>query len=147
MSHGGDEAPRTRPPRRAADKRADLEAAARQAAAWMAAGKPVTVIRGVFDLPGAEVARELDRVARHGRVIVAVLDDAAAAPRSRSPVLPAEERAVIVAGLRAADLVFVLDAAAAGEGLERRFAGAGLIDASDGTNAVARIRARLGLPA
>ncbi len=145
----GGAADRAGTPRRAGTKRVGFDEATRRAAEWLRAGEGVTVVHGAFDLPGAAHARELERIRRGGaRVIVAVVDDVTAAAMlgAGSPVLPAEERAVIVAGLRAVDVVFVLDAGMSARAIATRVPGVAVV-ASAAANAVAELRARRGRPA
>jgi bifunctional ADP-heptose synthase (sugar kinase/adenylyltransferase) len=96
---------------RAAEKQVTLSRASELVAAWRAAGETVVLARGVFDLLWVRHARYLGAARALGtRLVVAVSSDAsAAAPGRPRPVLGAEHRATLVAGLRAVDLVVVLE--------------------------------------
>jgi len=88
------------------------EVARERAAAWRAAGEKVVLATGVFDLLEAGDARYLATARTLGtRLIVAVYGDDAAARLEGPgrPVVPAADRARLVASLRAADLVVVFE--------------------------------------
>lgn len=102
--------------RAAAPKIVGLEATRTTAVAWRAAGEPVVLARGAFDLLDAGTVRHLAAARAAGRLIVVVLGDRAAARAPGAPVLPAADRAALVAALRAVDRVTIVeeaDAAAA----------------------------------
>ena len=109
-------------PRRAADKRLGEAAAARLVAAWRADGQRVVLANGVFDLLHVGHVRYLEEARRHGdRLVVAVNGDEATARMKGPgrPVLPATERAALVAALRCVDLVVVFEEPTADGVLER----------------------------
>jgi len=108
--------------RRAADKLVDAAAAARLVAGWRAAGERVVLANGVFDLLHVGHVRYLEDARRQGqRLVVAVNGDAATARMKGHgrPVLPASERASLVAALRCVDAVLVFEQHTADEVLER----------------------------
>jgi len=98
--------------RRAAAKIVTREHAATMAAAWRGQGLRVVLANGVFDLLHVGHARYLAGArALGGRLIVGVNGDAAtrALKGPGRPVLPAGDRAALVAALRAVDLVVVFE--------------------------------------
>jgi cytidyltransferase-like protein len=102
--------------------------AVRRSAEWRASGARVVLAEGAFDLLSAGHVRFLaDARSRGQRLIVLVLGDRSAASLGRGrPVLSAEERARLVAGLRGVDLVVTVerdeaDALAAELGAADRF--------------------------
>ena len=98
--------------RRAAGKRVSLAEAARVVAEWKASGERVVRANGVFDLIHVGHARYLPAAGELGdRLVVAINDDAATAALKGPgrPVVPADDRAALVAALRAVDLVVVFD--------------------------------------
>jgi len=99
-----------KPPRAA--RVVSREDARRQAAGWRAAGEVVVLANGVFDLLHVGHARYLAGAAALGtRLIVAVNGDASAHALKGAgrPVMPAAERARLVAALRPVDLVVVFE--------------------------------------
>jgi bifunctional ADP-heptose synthase (sugar kinase/adenylyltransferase) len=102
--------------RAAAGKVVSLEDARASAASWRAGGERIVLARGAFDLLDAGLVRHLSGARAAGRLVVAVYGDRAAARGPGTPVLPAADRAALVAALRAVDLVVIVeeaDAAAA----------------------------------
>jgi rfaE bifunctional protein nucleotidyltransferase chain/domain len=98
--------------RRAADKLLAPDAAARAVAAWRAGGLRVVLANGVFDLLHVGHVRYLEDARRAGdRLVVGVNGDAATARMKGAgrPVLPATERALLVASLRCVDAVTVFE--------------------------------------
>jgi bifunctional ADP-heptose synthase (sugar kinase/adenylyltransferase) len=99
-------------PRAIADKLLAADAVDARLREWSAARETVAVVRGVFDVPHAAHARLLARTRaeeRATRLLVAVLDDrAAAAQRSMPPILDASHRATVVAALGVVDGVTVV---------------------------------------
>ncbi len=98
--------------RRAVDKRRSLAEVAEDVRAWRAAGQRVVLANGVFDLLHVGHVRYLNDARRSGdRLVVAVNGDASTARLKGAgrPVLPAEERACLVAALRAVDAVVVFE--------------------------------------
>jgi len=86
--------------------------AAARAAEWRAAGERVVLANGVFDLLHVGHVRYLEGARALGtRLIVAVNGDRAAAELKGAgrPVLPAAERARLVAALRAVDAVVIFE--------------------------------------
>lgn len=98
--------------RRAASKIVSLARAAAMTEAWRAQGVRVVLANGVFDLVHVGHARYLAGArALGGRLVVGVNGDRAAAALKGPgrPVLPATDRAALVAALRAVDLVVVFE--------------------------------------
>ena len=107
---------------RAAAKRMTAAEAARAVAAWHAHGARVVLANGVFDLLHVGHVRYLEGARRQGdRLVVAVNGDAATARLKGAgrPVLPATERAALVAALRCVDAVVVFEEPSADAILER----------------------------
>ena len=91
------------------------ERAAESARRWREAGERVALARGDFDLLTVDHVHQLSAVrARADRLVVAVRGDRAAGGAPGRPVLPARDRAALVAALRGVDLVLVLEDAPAG---------------------------------
>jgi hypothetical protein len=93
---------------------AEVAAALAAIEAWRAEGRRVAWLAGAFDVLNAGHVRAL--AAARGsadRLLAAVWCDSGAAERlgSGRPVLPAAERARLVAALRGVDLVVIADAA------------------------------------
>lgn len=91
---------------------AGLAEAAARCAAWRAAGQRVVLTNGCFDLLHVGHVRYLADARRLGdRLVVALNDDASvrALKGPGRPILPAAERAELLAALRAVDLVTVFD--------------------------------------
>jgi rfaE bifunctional protein nucleotidyltransferase chain/domain len=89
-----------------------VEAAAKDAAKWRESGERVVLANGVFDLLHVGHARYLAGARERGdRLIVAVNGDRAAARQKGAgrPVLPAAERARIVAAFAGVDRVVVFE--------------------------------------
>jgi bifunctional ADP-heptose synthase (sugar kinase/adenylyltransferase) len=96
---------------RSAARVVSVDQARARAAAWRAAGERVVLAVGDFDPLEAGDARAL-AMARAGgtRLIAAVRGDRLSASRGAGrPLVAAADRARLVAGLRAVDLVLVLD--------------------------------------
>jgi rfaE bifunctional protein nucleotidyltransferase chain/domain len=96
--------------RRGREKIVSRDRAVATVAAWQRAGDTVVFANGVFDLLHVGHVRYLTGARQSGtRLVVGINDDRSAAElkgRGR-PVLPAEERALLIASLRAVDLVVV----------------------------------------
>jgi rfaE bifunctional protein nucleotidyltransferase chain/domain len=108
--------------RRAADKLLGVAEAAQAVAAWRAGGGRVVLANGVFDLLHVGHVRYLEGARAQGdRLVVAVNGDAATARLKGAgrPVLPAVERAALVAALRCVDAVVVFEELRADGVLER----------------------------
>lgn len=88
-----------------------LEEAARSCSRWRAERRPTVLAVGIFDLLRAGHARFLEAARRLGeRLVVAVRADASANRFGPpGPVLPASDRARLVAALRGVDAVVVFD--------------------------------------
>ena len=96
--------------------------AAQAVATWRAGGARVVLANGVFDLLHVGHVRYLEGARREGdRLVVAVNGDAATARLKGvgRPVLPATERAALVASLRCVDAVVVFEEPSADAILER----------------------------
>jgi rfaE bifunctional protein nucleotidyltransferase chain/domain len=92
--------------------RVALDEAARQAAAWRAEGRRLVLANGCFDLLHVGHVRYLEDARRLGdRLVVAVNGDASVRRLKGPgrPLLPAAERAELLAALAAVDLVVVFD--------------------------------------
>jgi D-glycero-beta-D-manno-heptose 1-phosphate adenylyltransferase len=108
--------------RRAATKLLSEPAAAQAVASWRARGFRVVLANGVFDLLHVGHVRYLEEARRQGdRLVVAVNGDAATARMKGAgrPVLPATERAALVAALRCVDAVVVFEEPTADGVLDR----------------------------
>lgn len=93
-----------------AGKILSMEAAQRTIAAWRARGERIVMANGCFDPLHVGHARYLDGARELGdRLVVAVNDDAgtAALKGPGRPVMPAADRARLLAALRAVDAVVV----------------------------------------
>jgi D-beta-D-heptose 7-phosphate kinase/D-beta-D-heptose 1-phosphate adenosyltransferase len=91
---------------------ASREAAARQVQAWHAAGRAVVFTNGVFDLLHAGHVEYLEAARALGDALVVGLNSDASARRlkgERRPLVPAVERAEILAALECVDLVVEFD--------------------------------------
>lgn len=91
---------------------ASLADAAARCAAWRAAGLRIVLTNGCFDLLHVGHVRYLADARRLGdRLVVALNDDASvrALKGAGRPILPAAERAELLAALRTVDLVTVFD--------------------------------------
>jgi len=81
-----------------------------QAAVWRAAGEKITLANGTFDLLHVGHIRYLQAAAAlGGRLVVAVNDDASvrALKGEGRPLMPAAERAELLAALRGVDAVVI----------------------------------------
>ncbi len=90
----------------------DLNACARLAADWRRQGLTLVFTNGHFDLLHAGHARYLQAAREMGdRLIVGLNSDASTRRRKgpTRPILPQEERALLLAALRAVDAVIVWD--------------------------------------
>src|SRR5262245_37165916 len=108
--------------RRASSKHMNVAEAAQAVAGWRAGGARVVLANGVFDLLHVGHVRYLEDARRLGdRLIVAVNGDHATARLKGPgrPVLPAAERAALVAALRCVDAVVVFEEPSADAILER----------------------------
>ena len=119
--------------------------AAESARAWRAAGERVALARGDFDLLNVDHVRQLAAArARAARLVVAVRDDrSAGAGAAGRPVLPARDRAALVAALRGVDLVTIVGAP---DGGASEPAGDFDVEVAGGRDAAARVRAAGGTP-
>ena len=108
--------------RLAASKLYDVAGAAAAVAAWRSQGMRVVLANGVFDLLHVGHVRYLEDARAQGdRLIVAINGDEATARMKGAgrPVLPATERAALVAALRCVDAVVVFEEPTADAILER----------------------------
>ncbi len=108
--------------RLAASKLLDVADAVATVAAWRAQGSRVVLANGVFDLLHVGHVRYLEDARAQGdRLIVAINGDVETARMKGAgrPVLPATERAALVAALRCVDAVVVFDEPTADAILER----------------------------
>ncbi len=106
------------PPPAAPGVAVDLADAAARCAAWRAAGLAVVVTNGCFDLLHVGHARYLAAARALGdRLVVAVNGDGSvrALKGPGRPIVPAAERAELLAALRCVDLAVVFDTATAVE--------------------------------
>lgn len=90
------------------DRIVSWDAAAAQRAAWAAAGKRVVFTNGCFDILHAGHVRLLEAARAAGDTLVVGLNDDASVRRLKGParpINPAADRAEVLAGLRAVDLV------------------------------------------
>ena len=96
------------------------EEAIRRRAAWREAGKAVVLTNGCFDLLHVGHLRYLEAARSFGHLVVAVNSDRSVREWKgpERPVVPAAERAELVAALRCVDLVTIFDEAT-GEALLR----------------------------
>jgi rfaE bifunctional protein nucleotidyltransferase chain/domain len=97
---------------------ADLDAAARLCAHWQADGRRVVLTNGCFDLIHVGHTRYLAQARALGDRLVVALngDDGVRALKGEGrPVVPAAERAELLAALRAVDLVIVFESPTAVE--------------------------------
>lgn len=96
----------------AADRVAARAEAVRICGAWRAAGERVVLTNGCFDLLHVGHVRYLAAARALGdRLVVALNDDASvhALKGAGRPIVPASERAEVLAALRSVDLVTVFD--------------------------------------
>lgn len=94
------------------DRIVSLQAAAAAAAAARGAGKTVVLTNGCFDLFHAGHLHCLEQARRAGDLLIVALNSDASVRRLKGPgrpILPAPERAELLAGLRVVDLVFLFD--------------------------------------
>lgn len=108
--------------RLAASKLLDVAGATAAVAAWRSQGMRVVLANGVFDLLHVGHVRYLnDARAQGDRLIVAINGDVETARMKGAgrPVLPALERAALVASLRCVDAVVVFEEPTADAVLER----------------------------
>lgn len=90
----------------------EVNAAARLAATWQAAGQVVVFTNGHFDLLHAGHLHYLQAARALGdRLLVAVNSDASTRARKGPlrPILPQEERAALLAALRCVDALILID--------------------------------------
>lgn len=100
--------PHTRPP--SAERVLDLDAAAERVASWRRAGQRVVLTNGCFDLLHIGHVRYLQAARRLGDALVVALDDDASVAALKGegrPIMPAAERAELVAALRCVDAALV----------------------------------------
>jgi rfaE bifunctional protein nucleotidyltransferase chain/domain len=96
----------------AADKIVLRDELVRRAAAWRQAGRTVALANGLFDLLHVGHLRYLESAAAEAdHLVVAVNADASARALKGPdrPIVPEAERAELIAGLRAVDLVTIFD--------------------------------------
>jgi rfaE bifunctional protein nucleotidyltransferase chain/domain len=92
--------------------RLPLAEAARLAAGWRAEGRRVVLANGCFDLLHVGHVRYLDAARRLGDVLVVAVNGDASVRRlkgSGRPLMPAEERAEILAALTPVDAVVIFE--------------------------------------
>ena len=98
--------------RRLKSKLASRQAAARRVRAWRRTGEKVVFANGCFDLLHAGHARFLEEARRQGdRLVVAVNEDESVRRLKGPdrPILPAWQRAELVAALESTDLVVLFE--------------------------------------
>jgi D-beta-D-heptose 7-phosphate kinase/D-beta-D-heptose 1-phosphate adenosyltransferase len=91
-----------------ADRIVSWDAAAARRAAWAAEGKRVVFTNGCFDILHAGHVRLLEEARAQGDTLILGLNDDASVRRLKGaerPINPAADRAEVLAGLRAVDLV------------------------------------------
>jgi rfaE bifunctional protein nucleotidyltransferase chain/domain len=96
----------------AADKIVLRDELVRRAAAWRQAGRTVALANGLFELLHVGHLRYLESAAAEAdHLVVAVNADASARALKGPdrPIVPEAERAELIAGLRAVDLVTIFD--------------------------------------
>jgi rfaE bifunctional protein nucleotidyltransferase chain/domain len=96
--------------RRAADKIGDLVAVAGRVAAARAQGRTIALANGCFDVLHVGHVRYLAGAKAQADLLVVGVNGDASVRRLKGegrPVMPAEDRALLVAGLRSVDLVVV----------------------------------------
>ena len=96
----------------AADKLVSREDLARRVTSWKEAGETVALANGLFDLLHVGHLRYLEEAALQAdRLVVAVNADASARALKGPdrPIVPADERAELIAGLECVDLVTIFD--------------------------------------
>lgn len=98
--------------REAASKVASLESVRQHVAAARQAGRTVALANGCFDVLHVGHVRYLEGAAAEADVLVVGVNGDASVGRLKGegrPVMPAEDRALLVAGLRATDHVVVFE--------------------------------------
>jgi rfaE bifunctional protein nucleotidyltransferase chain/domain len=95
--------------------------AASRARNWRQAGIAVALTNGCFDLIHVGHLRYLRQAREHGRLIVGLNSDSSVATLKgpTRPIVPARERAEMLASLRSVDLVTIFDDLTAGRLLEQ----------------------------
>jgi rfaE bifunctional protein nucleotidyltransferase chain/domain len=94
----------------AADNVVSRDELVRRAAAWRSEGKTVALANGLFDLIHVGHLRYLEEAAQLAdRLVVAINDDASARALKGPdrPIVPQDERAELIAGLRCVALVTI----------------------------------------
>jgi rfaE bifunctional protein nucleotidyltransferase chain/domain len=94
----------------AADRVVSRDELLRAAAVWRAEGKTVALANGLFDLVHVGHLRYLEEAATLADVLVVAINDDASARALKGedrPIVPQEERAELIAGLRGVALVTI----------------------------------------
>ena len=133
-------------PRTIDSKRVTPDEALARTAGWRAAAERVVFTSGRFDLLGVGHARRIASARANGDRLVVIVRGDERGEIAGGSVLPAEERASLVAALSAVDLVVVLDDSEAAAFCARLRADAELsVEDADGRSSaeqVERVRAR-----
>ena len=122
----GTREPRGEGPRRARDKVKSLAAAVRAVRTAQAASRRVVFTNGCFDLLHRGHTRYLEQARALGDLLVVAINSDASVRTLKGrgrPVVPAEERAEVLAALAAVDLVLIFDDLDSGPSDPRRAAG------------------------
>ena len=93
-----------------ADKLVSRDELLRRAASWRAGGKTVALANGLFDIVHVGHLRYLEEAATLADVLVVAINDDESVRRLKGegrPILPAADRAELVAALRCVDYVVV----------------------------------------